>query len=280
MAYDPAAGRLIWTKNVGAYVKENTPITGTLSPGSRVLYVAISRRKFPAVQIAWFFHTGKWPTHPVTTKNGNPRDLRPSNLVLAEPDPLSMSNTARYARRYRRKIKEAKRAARQREYPNIFLREDLNEWFFTDAAQMQREYDIPRREFGPYLSFEQALRAYKKHEDILSLLLLDPPKIEDDEALTLTAGPDGARLADFEITFWYDKRTGYFYWRNASRIGLRADQPAERGTYLQFKSRKYPAHNVVWFMHFGEWPERKAIRHKNGNAKDNRLNNLELRVRT
>lgn len=48
-----------------------------------------------------------------------------------------------------------------------------------------------------------------------------------------------------------------------------------KGGYLFFthKGKKYAAHRVAWFLHYGSWPKNQ-IDHINGNPSDNRICNL------
>jgi len=282
LAYDPDGGVLRWTRNIGRYIKAGAPVKGALPPRAKVLYVSIGGKKIPAAQIAWFLHHGHWPSRPVKTKDGRPFALYPNNMLLFDPPPLKDTPSARQMREYRKRAREGKRLELQAMYPHIQYIASKDHWIVLDPRPFVDEFNLMHREFGPYPSFELAYRFAQKHEDRMRDIMSDPPKIEDEEAYTATAGPDGARLVDFEIAFWLDNKTGHFYGRTGNRykFGLRVDEPAERGRYLQLQSRRYPAHNVVWFMNYAEWPDRKAIRHKNGNPNDNRLDNLELRVRT
>lgn len=276
---DPEAGMLYWTCSIGRYIKAGAPILGTYAKRSKVPLVSVSGHKVPAPQIAWFLHHGHWPRRPVTAKDKRPFNLTPGNLILTDPPPLKNTPEAEASRKYQKRRREARWKQLEHENPHI-MRNPAGEWIVKDPEHFQKELALPNREFGPFRSFGLALRFSEQHEDRMRDIMSDDPKIEDEEAYTATAGPDGARLVDFEIAFWLDPKTGHFYHRRRTGIyATRADYPAERGRYLQLQSRRYPAHNVVWFMNYAEWPDRKAIRHKNGNPNDNRLDNLELRIR-
>lgn len=280
LTLDPMRGSLFWTRNIGRYVKAGAVASGTLSPGSKVVYVSIGRRKIPATQIAWFIIHGYWPGHPVGTKNHQPFDLRPSNLTPVSLPELKSTPVAIAARKYRAKVRAGRRLELMGEYPHIQYVQRLDHWVVLDNKMFREELVLPHREFGPYPTFAAAYRFAKQNEERIIDIMSSPPRIDDDEAYTATAGPDGAALADFEVAVWLDDRTGRFYWRSRNlHHAQRADQPAERGRYLQLKGRKYPAHSVVWFMHYAQWPDRKAIIHKNGNPNDNRIDNLAIRIR-
>lgn len=280
LTLDPDHNCLRWTRSIGRYVKAGDIARGSMAAGARTLYVAIGRRKIPAAQIAWFLHTGHWPKTPVATKNQNPFDLHPSNLTQTDFRHLSDTTAAKAMRKYRQKKRLKKAEDMQAVYPHIGYSEHLGKWKSFDPQEIAQELDLPRREHGPFHSFEAAHKAMSVLEDRMLSIMSQPPNLDDDEAYTVTAGPEGAALIDFEITFWLDDKTGFFYWRSPdARYATRADQPAERGRYLQLKGRRYPAHNVVWFMHYAQWPDRKAIIHKNRNPNDNRIANLDIRIR-
>lgn len=70
-------------------------------------------------------------------------------------------------------------------------------------------------------------------------------------------------------TFIYDEMTGNIY-----RNGNIATTPHSKG-YLQisFHSRKYLAHRLAWYLHFGRWPL-SQLDHINRVKTDNRITNL------
>lgn len=43
--------------------------------------IRIDGKMYRASRVAWAYVTGQWPTHPIGTKNGNPRDVSWDNLV-------------------------------------------------------------------------------------------------------------------------------------------------------------------------------------------------------
>lgn len=46
------------------------------------------------------------------------------------------------------------------------------------------------------------------------------------------------------------------------------------------KAQSFLVHRKVWEENFGEIPEGMVIHHKNGNKKDNRINNLKIVTRS
>lgn len=77
--------------------------------------------------------------------------------------------------------------------------------------------------------------------------------------------------------FSYDPETGLFT-RLIGRKGVAAGAIAGAvmlNGYIAIgiKPKKYLAHRLAWFYHYGEWPE-KMLDHVNGNKSDNRICNL------
>lgn len=84
-------------------------------------------------------------------------------------------------------------------------------------------------------------------------------------------------------TFRYED--GLLYWKiktsNCVKVGDVAGRPCASGYRLVgFRKERYPAHRIIWVMHFGEIPELMEIDHINHNRSDNRLENLRLVSRT
>jgi hypothetical protein len=76
----------------------------------------------------------------------------------------------------------------------------------------------------------------------------------------------------------YDPDTGYLTWKlhrsAACPAGTRAGSVSSNG-YLRvwILGRRYAAHRIAWFHHYGVWPE-LFIDHINGDPLDNRIVNL------
>jgi hypothetical protein len=74
----------------------------------------------------------------------------------------------------------------------------------------------------------------------------------------------------------YNPRTGVFTWKVFRNGRVQAGSIAghsEEYTCIIFKKKKWKAHRLAWFMHYGVLPEFQ-IDHINGDRYDNRIENL------
>lgn len=81
--------------------------------------------------------------------------------------------------------------------------------------------------------------------------------------------------------FNYDPVSGVLIWRMSNRYvtaGERAGSVVGKG-YRSVRSlgKNYPEHQLVWALHYGEWPDpSRVIDHINGDKSDNSISNLRL----
>lgn len=72
---------------------------------------------------------------------------------------------------------------------------------------------------------------------------------------------------------------GYLYWKKQSGPAYAGKQltriNADGYICLSLKGRMLLAHRVIWFIHYGEWPNGQ-IDHINRNRKNNKLENLRV----
>lgn len=75
--------------------------------------------------------------------------------------------------------------------------------------------------------------------------------------------------------FSYDAQTGQLTRRIGKRAGKLTGTPNKGYLSVYADRRSYPAHCIIWAMHYGVWPELQ-IDHINRDKSDNRLENLRL----
>jgi hypothetical protein len=84
-------------------------------------------------------------------------------------------------------------------------------------------------------------------------------------------------LADFLTRIFYDAQSGKFF-RVKDRKELTGTNHGGGYTSLKlYKNKNYLAHRVAWALHYKSWPPiDRYVDHKNGNKKDNRIDNLRV----
>lgn len=75
-----------------------------------------------------------------------------------------------------------------------------------------------------------------------------------------------------------DRETGQFFWRSGAKGRKLAKEPLgfkndEGYIIITLNGARYPAHRLVWFYEFGEFPD-YPLTHKNKVRSDNRTRNL------
>jgi hypothetical protein len=100
LRYDMRTGEMTWKENRGRTAKAGDE-AGTLLPNGSVM-ITVKGHQFLANRLAWFYVTGEMPPGRLTTHNGDPSDLRWSNIVL-ESELWVPTKAAAYQREYRRR---------------------------------------------------------------------------------------------------------------------------------------------------------------------------------
>jgi HNH endonuclease len=87
------------------------------------------------------------------------------------------------------------------------------------------------------------------------------------------------RDADIRNLFSYNSQTGAIFWvaRGRGRIKKKPAGTVISTGYIGVlvNGKRYLAHRIAWFLHFGEWPI-DQINHINGIRTDNSILNLRL----
>lgn len=80
----------------------------------------------------------------------------------------------------------------------------------------------------------------------------------------------------FKEYFDYNPETGVLKWikkKKSANVGDVVDTIDDGYLVVQFDKIKYRVNRLVWFLHYGVWPE-GVIDHINRNKEDNRIENL------
>jgi hypothetical protein len=91
-------------------------------------------------------------------------------------------------------------------------------------------------------------------------------------------------LSDLKSSLSYDENTGVFRWlvRPSSKVppGSVAGSLNRNGySNIQIFGRRYLAHRLAWFYHYGEWPAGE-IDHADRNPSNNAISNLRISTRS
>lgn len=276
--YDPDTGRMVWMRETRR-ASVGTP-AGSLrhdDTGGH-LVIGFGGKQYQAGHIAWFLAHRQWPPTQVLFKDGDPLNLRKTNLKLRA---FMYRDTpkARQMRRYRDRLKErgqtpAKPAPRPKsELSTVSLSADGTLW-------SARACYNPLRVLA---TFDNQVDAenYARWSEIgwhFVAANLAPPYQAAPEPKAGT-GKGVITLADALDTFAYDPGAGMIFYRWPEiRRGCPAVQLNDRNRpFIRYSGRQYPAGMMAWFMTHGVWPQRKQIAYRDDDPRNIKLKNLYLK---
>jgi hypothetical protein len=279
--YDPATGALTW----------NVPMRFGAQPGDLAGYtrkdgdilIGLDGKKYLASHIAYYKGTGTWPTAAVRFYDRDKSNLALSNLYLRSAV-YSDNPKAVYAREAYRKRK--RKAAEVEHLRNMR----------AESTVPGVRYDYTQREWRltpSYLKGRMLTRAFKNRfeaEDYMrnleagvAYIKAHPPHpAELNDHRIFAGGPEAVSLTEARARFCYHPELGALVLRQPpALIGLRVDYLNTNGTrVVTYNHRQYQAKQMAWFITHGQWPKRKDLVSRNGDANDIRLENLYLRSAT
>jgi hypothetical protein len=267
LTYDPETGDLRWLES-RRKVRAGALAGSIHRDGSLVL--GFQGRVYQAHHVAWFLHHGDWPGGPLAFRDGNPLNLRASNV-----HPLMFANTrrARQMRRYR--------ARKAPKLPPIPMSKQLGVHISVDGVWVVRASwsPDPRVIMGTF-------RTQKEAETFAALCQAGYEYIRDNPAEALdpvqaaTRAPGEVTLAEAEALLAYDPRVGAIY-KRAPDLALGTPvieiDPRTRRPIVRLKGRTYSAGMMAWFLYHGEWPKRRRLGYRDGNRKNTAIANLYLK---
>lgn len=305
LRYDPEEGTLFW-RTSGRHHKAGDE-AGTLTRDGNV-WVSIQGRKYPARSLVWVLTRGTWPIRPLVLASDLAPDLTQQERRRARQDlrlynitdqekPLSQKPNAVLARARRAQhialkagftFNMAQTGGRDPTRPELHWSPVRNLWTVYDDPQVTRFLPTgsrppDHREVAIFKDIDTARAFYDAHHKRLDFLCayLAPPLVPDMK-LRMAAGDKyfGVTLWEVHNLLAYNPETGELIWRTPpARIGLLATSPGTTvpALYVSIHGRRYPAHNLAWFMTHGVWPGRKGLGWHNGDQTDNRLVNLYMK---
>lgn len=279
--YNPDTGRMIWLRETRR--ASAGTLAGSLRPDDSGghLVIGFEGKQYQAGHIAWFLAHGHWPSTQVLFLDGNPLNLRESNLRLRA---FMYRDTpkARQMRRYRDRLKErdytpSKPTPRPKsELDTVTLSADCKLW------SARASYDL-RRVLATFDNQADA-ESYARWAEIgWRFVAAHPaPQYKASPEPKAGTGKGVITLADALDTFAYDPDAGMIFYRWPEiRCGCPAVQLNDRKRpFVRHAGRQYPAGMLAWFIAKGVWPARKQIAYHDHDPKNIKLENLYLKGAT
>lgn len=281
--YDPETGNIIWLKDTRR-ISAGSP-AGFYNADGKLL-IGFQGTQYQGSHLAWFFHTDQWPTSKVQFKNGDPTDLTASNLqLLADSEPPS--SAARYMRAYRETRKnrpyeagphdEPKKGAPQHpksKLPNV-------SYSTVDRANplwRVRDPDDTRITLASFQKQADAERFANTLDVGRAFIKANPSRRQPNDDVIHAGTEATLTLQQAHQLFAYDPIKGAVYRRTGRLTGAPATTLNDRRqTIVAVNRRVYQAGMLVWFLHTGQWPQRRQLGYRDGKSRNLMLSNLYLK---
>lgn len=97
--------------------------------------------------------------------------------------------------------------------------------------------------------------------------------------MTISICPTQETLDYFSNYLTYNSETGIVFRHFKFEIKEVNGWSTRNYKRIRVFKKEYQLHNVIWFLHYGKWPDRE-IDHKDQNTTNNKITNLKLSTRT
>lgn len=98
ISYNPTTGKFRWIKKNSIRCSDDVGFDKVYKGQFRYRATMINGQIYPLHRLAWLFANGEWPEYGINHKDGDKRNNRIDNLVLAKPRGFKMVSVFRCGR--------------------------------------------------------------------------------------------------------------------------------------------------------------------------------------